>query len=415
MEKNTINLALFGFGHVGQGFYQTLPTNTKPIIEIVGIAVKNREKVRPFPDLPFIFNYQELLQLDNIQLIVEATDDTDVAWEIIKTGLIRGIPVVSANKKLLATRFEEILRLSLKTGTPIFYEAAAAASIPIFQTIDQYYRYEKIEAISGIVNGTTNFILAGMTERGARFEDMLAEAQEKGFAESNPTSDIDAWDAAYKAVLLAAHAYGDILNPNDIIRYGIRYINTEDIEYARKLNKKIRLIFQAKKEKDRLSITVLPTLVDSESAFYAVSDAYNAIKLNLTYSGEQLLTGKGAGSLPTGATMVKNVLQALENKPVDTTKKKFLATLPHKPALEIELLLRLPKGYTTEHWPKLELTNRIEGENHDRIQVWVHGEALIKYLPEWHELQFSLIATGKTRLVDDYKKTLVASIEDVKA
>lgn len=404
MSNNTINIALFGFGHVGQGFYQVLNANKIKPLSIVGIAVKNKQKTRPIQDLPYYFDYKELLAQNNIQIIVEATDDIEAAWQIVKNGLQRKIPVVTANKKLLANKLEEVLRLSISTGTPIYYESAAAASIPIFQTLDRYYAFENLTRVSGIVNGTTNYILSNMAERNIEFSNVLLEAQEKGYAESNPSSDIDGWDAAYKAVLLTAHAFGEIFHPSDIIRYGIKYIQANDVEFANKLGKKIRLVFVAQKEVEKISVWVLPTLVSNESPLYNVSDAYNALLLQLADSGEQLLTGKGAGSLPTGATILKDVFQALDSYKSKNSRLKILATLPHKPQVEIELVLRFPNETNLTLWPELKI-DRIQNQDHTlRVYGWIHAEAFKRYAPLWEKLQVSVLSTGNTRTIEFYEK-----------
>jgi homoserine dehydrogenase len=344
------------------------------------------------------------LAKSDIHIIVEATNDVDAAWHIVKEGLLRKIPVVTANKKLLANKLEDILRLRITTGTPIYYESAAAASIPIFQTIDRYYNFEKLHELSGIVNGTTNYILSNMAERNIEFATVLLEAQEKGYAESNPSSDIDGWDATYKAVLLTAHAFGDILQPADIVRYGIRFITSADVAYAKQLGKKIRLVFKAQKVFEQTSVVVLPTLVDENSAFYHVSDAYNAILVQLADSGEQLLTGKGAGSLPTGATILKDVFQALEGFTTKNNKLKVLATILHKPLIELELVLRVSSAISLTLWPEIKI-ERVENIGQEqRIHGWIHAEAFRKYAPSWEEKHVSVLSTGKTRATEFYQK-----------
>lgn len=413
MSNNTINIALFGFGHVGQGFYHVLKANQTKPLTIIGIAVKNKEKVRPIQDLPYHFDYKTLLAQSDINIIVEATDDIDAAWHIVKEGLLRKIPVVTANKKLLASKLEDILRLSISTGTPIYYESAAAASIPIFQTIDRYYNFEKLNEISGIVNGTTNYILSNMAERNIEFSTVLLEAQEKGYAESNPSSDIDGWDATYKAVLLTAHAFGDIFQPADIVRYGIRFINSEDVAYAQRLGKKIRLIFKAQRVFEQTSVVVLPTLVDDDSPFYHVSDAYNAILIQLADSGEQLLTGKGAGSLPTGATILKDVFQALQGYRYQNTKLKVLATVPHKPLIELELVLRISSAMPLTLWPEINIEEVEHIGQEQRVRGWIHAEAIKKYAASWEEKQVSVLSTGKTRATEFYKKIPDLKIQKV--
>jgi homoserine dehydrogenase len=393
MNTQKINIGLFGFGAVGQGFYKLTGQRAKDKINIIRIAVKDPKKERTLDRSAFTFDYRELLHAPDLQIIVEATDDERAGYEIIKTALLKGIPVVSANKKLLANNLEEFVDLSIKTQTPLLYEAAAAGAIPIITSLDSYFKDEVINSIRGIINGTTNYILSSMLQHGISFETALKNAQELGFAESDPKNDVDAYDAAFKLVLLSAHAFGKILDVNDILRYGIRFIKKEDHQEAEALDKVIKLIAHAFPSGDGIEGLVLPTWLAKEDDFSSVSAEFNAIEILAKDSGAHLLKGKGAGSLPTGSALLNDVIKALSG---GYTYKK-LSKAQNPDGVEIEVILTLKKPI--EIIGLLEVQKQVEASGNIKIIAWINTrdlKAQIKYL---EENEAGLISTGRIRKV----------------
>lgn len=299
-------IALFGFGCVGQGFYKVLENNghTKSIAKIV---VKNRGKSRPLPANRFVYNKLEVLDDDSINLVVEAIDDAYEAFEIVKTALSKGKPVVSANKKMIAQHLQELLTLQKQYKTPFLYDAAVCGSIPILRTIDSYFATDEIQSLQGIFNGTTNYILTRVAE-GETYTEALTKAQQLGFAETDPTLDVEGFDPKYKLTLLLAQAFGVVVPPTEILNIGINKLLPVDVEFAEKRGYTIKLLAQAQKVGSRLWGYVLPSFVGKKSRLFGVKNEYNAVWLETRQTDGQLYEGKGAGSLPTGQALAADVL-----------------------------------------------------------------------------------------------------------
>jgi homoserine dehydrogenase len=399
MNTQKINIGLFGFGAVGQGFYKLVGQRAKDKINIIRIAVKDPKKERTLDRSAFTFDYRELLHAPDLQIIVEATDDERAGYEIIKTALLKGIPVVSANKKLLANNLEEFVDLSIKTQTPLLYEAAAAGAIPIITSLDSYFKDEVINSIRGIINGTTNYILSSMLQQGISFATALKNAQELGFAESDPKNDVDAYDAAFKLVLLSVHAFGKILGVNDILRYGIRFIKKEDHQEAEALDKVIKLIAHVFPSGDGIEGLVLPTWVAKEDDFSSVSAEFNAIEILAKDSGAHLLKGKGAGSLPTGSALLNDVIKALSGG--YTYKKLSKAHNPDGNEIEVILTLKNP----SEIKGLLEVQEQVEASGNIKIIAWINTRDLKAQIGYLEENEAGLISTGRIRKVIKQSKS----------
>ena len=313
-------IGLFGFGTVGQGFYKIVQEQHLPI-EVRRICVRNPKKERPGPQELFTYNPHDILEDPEIDLIVEAISETEPAFEIVKEALQRWIPVTSASKKMLALHLPELLQLQQESNTPLRYEAAVAGAIPILHLLDEPL-HEPVEELRAILNGTTNYILTQMRLQGWSYEHALREAQRLGFAEANPASDVDGWDACYKLCLLARHAFGQVLHPSQVAVKGISSLPVELIEAAQKQGKRIRLVARLKKVDGQLQASVNPEAVGPDDALYGIEQELNAVQVDLRYSGRQSFVGRGAGALPTGASVVADVLRLIEGKPYAYPKEK---------------------------------------------------------------------------------------------
>lgn len=310
----SISIGLFGFGVVGQGFYHILSQkNGAAPGRIARICVRTRDKERPLPAGHFTFNAADILNDPEITHIVEATDRPDEAFQIVRTALLNGKTVISANKKMLADRLATLHELERRGGGRLLYEAAACGSIPVFRNLEQFYAHDEVTGIQGIFNGSTNYILSKMTREDLDFTTALQEAQKLGFAETDPTLDVEAFDPAYKLTLLTAQALGRIIAPEDILRFGIRNVAPADLAFARKRGWKLRLLAEAgRDEQGNIHAHVIPTFVTAENPFYALENEYNGILIRSKYVEQQLLTGKGAGSLPTGFAVLSDVHTAAQ-------------------------------------------------------------------------------------------------------
>jgi len=391
MKTEKIKIGLFGFGVVGQGFYELVKKRAPDKIDIIRIAVKNPKKERSLDQSAFTYDYKELLYSPDLELVVEATDDEKAGYEIIKTALLKGIPVVSANKKLLALHLEEFIALSKETNTPLLYEAAAAAAIPIITSLDAYFQHEPIKELRGIINGTTNYILSQMLAEGITFTEALKQAQDLGFAESNPKNDVDGFDAAYKLSLLSAHAFDQVVGHEDIIRYGIRFITAEDHLFAKNNNQVIKLVAHAFPSGDGIIGLVLPTLLNLEDELANVSAELNAVTVNAYDSGRHFFKGKGAGAFPTGSAILKDVFKALSGGYSYAKLKGNNSSND----IELELVLR----YNSENcnanldW----LTKESAHKDSELIKEWIKLSALKLRITQLENEGIGILFTGKTR------------------
>ena len=295
-------IGLFGFGVVGQGFYQILAqkNGTAPG-QITRICVRDRTKIRPLPPQHFTFDAADILDDPEITHVVELTDQPEAAYHIVRTALQRGKIVISANKKMLSERVAELSALQRGTSGTLLYEASACGSIPIFRNLEHFYAHDEVQGIQGIFNGSTNFVLTQMTESGLGFAEALAQAQACGFAETDPSLDIDAHDPAAKLALLTAHALGHFFDPQQVFRFGIRTIASADIDFAAAHSRKIRLLAKAQRlANGAVRALVIPSAVPAANPFFALGNEYNGVLIESRYMDTQLLTGKGAGGYPTG-------------------------------------------------------------------------------------------------------------------
>lgn len=305
--KKKLTLGLFGFGCVGQGLYRVLTETHGLETEIRKICIKHPEKSRSLPANYFTTHGEELLNDPEIDVIVELIDDAEKAWEIVQLSLQQGKAVVTANKKMVATHLDELRALADKFGRPVLYEGAVCGSIPIIRNLEEYYDNDRINRIEGIVNGSTNYILTKITEQGATYREALREAQDNGFAESDPTLDVKGFDASYKLSILITHAYGLRVRPEEIIRVGIDRISASDLSYAREQNLRIRLVAGAYRQGDKIIGLVAPKFVGEGHALFAVNNEFNAVSVEGLFAEEQLFTGKGAGGNPTGSAVLSDI------------------------------------------------------------------------------------------------------------
>jgi len=309
--KNSSKIGLFGYGCVGQGFYKILQQSPNTNAEITKIVVKDKYKKRDLPDKHFYYQASDILIDNDIDTVVELIDDADAAYDIVKSALKLGKNVVSANKKLIAEHLDELIDLAKENQVTFLYEASVCASIPIIRTLEDYFKSDHIEGFQGICNGTTNYILS-RTAQGLTYESALQEAQDLGFAESDPTLDVDGFDAKYKLAILLKHAFGVTAQPQQIFNCGIRHIKPEHVSFAEDRDGKLKLYSYAKQIEDKVIGFVAPFLVQKSHPNFSVENEFNAVNVNAEFAREQLFQGRGAGSVPTASAVLSDV-QALQN------------------------------------------------------------------------------------------------------
>ena len=308
MSNKQLNIGLFGFGVVGKGLYDVLHTTPTLQASIKKIVIKNADKKRSIAAGNFSTDAADILNDENINVVVELIDDADAAFEIVKTALQNGKSVVSANKKMIAEHFEELLQLQQENNTAFLYEAACCASMPIVRNLEEYYDNDLLKSIRGIINGSTNFILTKIFEENLEFREALTLAQQLGFAESNPKLDIGGFDAANKLSILLAHSFGVVAKPTDFIFNGIESISQSDASVAKGKNYSIKLVANAKKlESGKLAAFLLPQFVTQTDDLFHVRNEFNALTTESTFADEHFFKGKGAGAFPTASAVLSDI------------------------------------------------------------------------------------------------------------
>lgn len=304
--KTKMKIGLFGYGCVGQGFYKALNQSPNIDAEIKKIVVKDKYKERDLPQKYFTYQASDILIDTEINTVVELIDDADKAYDIVKSALSLGKHVVSANKKLIAEHLDELINLAKEKDVSFLYEASVCASIPIIRNLEDYFKSDEIKGFQGICNGTTNYILS-RTNQGLTYDKALAEAQDLGFAETDPTLDVDGYDAKYKLIILLKHAFGVGTEPDEVFNCGIRHIQPEHVTFAENQGYKIKLFSFAQKIGEKVFGFVAPFLISPKHPNYHVENEFNAVNVDAKWSHQQLFLGKGAGSEPTASAVLSDV------------------------------------------------------------------------------------------------------------
>ena len=309
-----------GFGTVGAGVYKNLLRNGSLLEQRLGvqfevrrIAVRDIHKSRDV-DAPaglFTTSPDDLLLDSSIDVVVELMGGIDVPLRFVKKAIQAGKIVVTGNKALLAEHGREIFELAREKRVPVFYEAAVAGGIPIIKSVREAFVGNRFEAIHGILNGTSNYILTRMTEEGADFAPVLADAQRLGYAEADPALDVNGWDAAHKAIILASLAYGFWIDPADVLVEGIEKVTAADIRFANELNYRIKLLASIKAdEAGEIEVRVVPTLIPKSHVLASVNGVFNAVAVRGDIVGDALFYGRGAGQDPTSSSVLADLAEA---------------------------------------------------------------------------------------------------------
>src|SRR3989338_2246653 len=301
-----LNIGLVGFGCVGSGLYEVLNKSGLLGATIKTIVVKDPTKARSIPKEAFSYDINSILDDPDINVLVELINDSAAAFEIVTSAFRAGKHVVSANKKLIAEHLDELLDLAEKSQVSFLYEGAVAGSIPIIRNLEEYYNNDSLTSIEGITNGTTNYILT-QSNFGVDYSTALKTAQELGFAEADPTLDVDGFDSKFKLVLLIKHAFGLSVTPEQIHNNGIRGISEREIAFAAEKGYRIKLLSRAEKIGNEVLGIVAPYYVSREHPAYEVNNEFNAVIVEALFSDRQLFLGKGAGSYPTASAVLSDI------------------------------------------------------------------------------------------------------------
>jgi homoserine dehydrogenase len=317
-----VKIALMGLGNVGRGVWMILNSNKEEImkrsgyeVEVAKILVKDIDKERGFevPRDILTTDFNDIIEDDSIKIVVEVIGGIEPAREYMLAAMDRKKHIVTANKMLLATGGDELFEKADKEGVMFNYEASVAGGIPIINGINESLTANKVERLYGIVNGTTNYILTKMECEGVDFSEALKEAQDMGYAEADPTSDIEGFDSQYKLAILSSLAFGTKIKVEDVYREGITKIESIDMEYAKEFNRVIKLLAIVKDNEGILELRVHPTMIPENHPLANVNDSFNAVLIRGNAVGDLMFYGRGAGDLPTGSAVVSDIVSILRS------------------------------------------------------------------------------------------------------
>ncbi|MBQ4127639.1 MAG: homoserine dehydrogenase [Alistipes sp.] len=311
MNGKKLNIGLFGFGTVGSGLYDVLKRIGSKNVEIKRICVRDLSKQRSI-DAEFTDKADDIFNDPDINFIVELIDDADAAYTIVKRALQMSLPVVSGNKKMLAHHIEELIELQARYNVALLYDASACGSIPVIRNLEEYYDNDLLTSVKGILNGSSNFILSKIFNEKMSYGDALKLAQDLGFAESNPTLDIDGWDSLFKLIIITIHAFGLYVAPEKIFTYGISNMGDDDIRFANEKERRFKLVAHVEKiAGNKLIMCVMPQLISRNKYIYSVEDEFNGVVIKGLFYDKQFMFGRGAGGYPTGSAVLSDITACL--------------------------------------------------------------------------------------------------------
>lgn len=337
-----INISVLGYGTVGSGVVEVLNRNQEGINKKAGneINVKYVLDLRDFEGDPIqekiVHDFNIIVNDPDIQIIVETMGGTKPAYQYVKEALEKGKSVCTSNKELVAKHGAELLDIAKQKKVNFLFEASVGGGIPIIRPLNQSLTADEIEEITGILNGTTNYILTKMSMEGSDFDTVLKDAQAKGYAERNPEADVEGYDACRKIAILTSLAYGMQVDYEDIYTEGITKITDRDIQYAKTLGASIKIFGTSKKADDKVYAMVAPMMINSKHPLFSVNDVFNGIFVRGNLLGDVMFYGKGAGKLPTASAVVADVVDAAKHLGTNimtiwSSKKLELASIEEAP------------------------------------------------------------------------------------
>ena len=313
-----INIAVLGYGTVGSGVVEVIKTNQEIVNKKSGqeINIKYVLDLREFPgdsvmDI-LVHDYNTILNDPEVEVIAEVMGGIEPAYTFVKSALEKGKSVCTSNKELVAKHGPELIKTAKEHNRSFLFEASVGGGIPIIRPLNECITADDINSITGILNGTTNFILTKMCKEGLEFNTVLKEAQALGYAERNPSADVDGFDACRKIAILASLAYGKNVDFEDIYTEGITKITDIDFKYANKINHSVKLFGEAKKVNGEVYAYVAPVMIDNSNPLFSVNGVFNGILVNGNVLGEVMFYGSGAGKLPTASAVVSDIVAAVK-------------------------------------------------------------------------------------------------------
>ena len=333
--------------------------------EIVEICVKHHNKKRTLPDSYFTYNPDDILNDPQINLIVELIDDAEESYHIVKRALEKRIPVVTGNKKMLAYHLEELIELQKKNNVALLYDASACGSIPVIRNLEEYYDNDLLLSVKGILNGSSNFILSKIFNEHMDYAKALKMAQDLGFAESNPTFDVDGYDSLFKLVIITVHAFGTYIHPDKALTYGISKLEQWDINYALEKGTRIKLLADVSKlNDDEITMFVLPCFVPPDKYIYSVEDEFNGVVIKGEYYDKQFMFGRGAGGHPTGSSVLSDITARQHDYKYEYKKRNNYKKMSYTTDCDIKLYVRYHNEKDLELFKFHDITEKYWSEEY---------------------------------------------------
>lgn len=375
-----IKIGLFGFGVVGQGIYEVVRKSKNAHAEIVKICVRDPKKPRKIEVDPSLFttSVDDILDNQNINLVVEVIDDADAAYNIVKRAMLRGIPVVSGSKTMLAKHLPELIEIQKTRNVALLYDASSCGSIPVIRNLEEYYDNDLLLEVKGILNGSSNYILSRVFDHKDSYANALAQAQALGFAESDPSFDIEGYDSLFKLVIITVHALGTYVAPERIFTYGISTIHDSDIQYAREKNVKIKLVAQVVKVSDEhFTMFVMPEFVTPSKYIYSVDDEYNGVVIRGECYDRQFMFGKGAGSLPTASSILSDIMARQHDYRYEYKKQHYLDRPEYTTDVELKVYVRYTETDVLKILHFDRITEQYRGEDGNYVIGYIRLSELL--------------------------------------
>lgn len=380
-----IKVGLFGLGTVGEGIVNVISKARNANAEIKRICVRNTSKPRHVVvDWEKLTdNRMDILNDPEINLIVEVISDPEAAFEIVSEALKRGISVVSGSKTMIARHLPELIELQREHNASLLYDASSCGSIPVIRNLEEYYDNDLLLEVKGILNGSSNYILSRVFDHNENYEKALQTAIEMGFAEADPSFDIDGYDSLYKLIIITVHALGVYVAPEKIFTYGISHISDFDINYAREKRVKIKLVAQVVKISDSLfTMFVMPEFVTKSRYIYSVDDEYNGVVIRGECYDRQFMFGKGAGSLPTASSILSDMVAHHHGYRYEYKKMGYADRPEYTTDILLKVYVRYSETPVTELLPFVNIQERYISKNIN----YVIGEISLKDLMEYKEI-----------------------------
>ncbi|MGG1676368.1 homoserine dehydrogenase [Neobacillus sp. NRS-1170] len=324
-----IKVAILGFGTVGEGVYRTIESHADDLeavlgkkVEVAAILIKNKQRERNIrKNILVTTNFEDILNLPKLDIVIEAIVNKEPTYTFLQKAIERGCHIITANKEMFAHHGKQLIELAEQNNVSVGFEATVAGGIPVIQTLKQLLKINRVQQIQGILNGTSNFILTEMREKKWSFAEALLQAQENGYAEADPTNDVEGFDAFYKTMILSRLAFGEEPNWQDVEREGITSITSELIDAAEKLGLRFKHIASISNERGQIQVSVKPALVGKENPFYHVEGVENAVSVHSDIVGRITLQGPGAGMFPTASAVIEDLVYVCLNTQKDRSFK----------------------------------------------------------------------------------------------